>query len=286
MSYIIGQYNHTSAIGDDSSYITPIKSGVVARRGNAGDMGVIGGSLNPFEDECITGLNLSYSEYYYFRGQIKRMTDSQVFTIKLVNYESTGTEEVEQFIKQVTIRGGDREEWVSVEFVFHPAAQFDTILFQLQRTIADYRQFARTPKIAYQQLGAINSIIDSKIANGVSLLKIGVQSHPGLTLCVNGEEMHVSRSGIYEVKNGVLPVNFFSVVNAAEELNQDASDATSVEGWKVQVNTAVEEIENDPTLTIEQKEARYKAIDCKCFFGTTKIYKIDPFILDYMYDNV
>ncbi len=214
------------------------------------------------------------------------MTDSQVFTIKLVNYESTGTEEVEQFVKQVTIRGGDREEWVSVEFIFHPAAQFDTILFQLQRTIADYRQFARTPKIAYQQLGAINSIIDSKIANGVSLLKIGVQSHPGLTLCVNGEEMHVSRSGIYEVKNGVIPVNFFSVVNAAEELNQNTSDTTSVEGWKAQVNAAVEEIENDPTLTIEQKEARYKAIDCKCFFGTTKIYKIDPFILDYMYDNV
>jgi hypothetical protein len=286
LSYIIGQYNHTSTIGDDSSYITPIKSGVVARRGNPGDMGVIGGSLNPFVDECITGLNLSPYEYYYFRGQVKRMTDSQVFTIKLVNYESTGTEEVEQFVKQVTIRGGDREEWVSVEFIFHPVAQFDTILFQLQRTIADYRQFARTPKIAYQQLGVINSIINSKIANGVSLLKIGVQSHPGLTLCVNGEEMHVSRSGIYEVKNGVLPVNFFSVVNAAEELNQDASDATSVEGWKAQVNAAVEEIENDPTLTIEQKEARYKAIDCKCFFSTTKIYKIDPFILDYMYDNV
>ena len=42
----------------------------------------------------------------------------------------------------------------------------------------------------------------------------------------------------------LLPTS--TVVNAAEELNQDASDATSVEGWKAQVNAAVEEIENDP----------------------------------------
>ena len=286
MSYIIGQYNHNSASGDDASFITPIKTGTVKRRENSGDMGVIGAALNPFTDECITDLNLLPSGYYYFRGQIKRMTDSQTFSIKLVNYESTGTEEVEQFVKQVTIRGGDREEWVSVEFIFHPVVQFDTILFQLQRTILDYRQFARYPKIAYQQLGMINSIIDSKVANGVSLLKIGVQSRPGLTLCINGEEIHTSRSGIYEVKNGVIPVNFFSVVNAATEYNTDVTDVTSVEGWKASVNEQIEAIENDPTLTLEEKEARYAAIKCECFFGTPKIYSIDAFTLDYMYNNV
>lgn len=286
MSYIIGQYNHTSATGDDASYITPIKSGTIARRNNSGDMGVIDSTLSSFSDECITGLNLLPSGYYYFRGQIKRMTDAQAFTIKLVNYESAATDEAEQFIKQVTIRGGDREEWVSIEFIFHPVVQFDTILFQLQRTIYDYRQLVRYPKIVYQQLGSVNNIIDSKVANGVSLLKIGVQSHPGLTLCVNGEEMHVSRSGIYEVKNGILPVNFFSVVNAAEEYNKEVTDVSSVEGWKTSINAEIEDIENDPTITLEEKEARYKAIDCKCFFDTPKIYKIDPFTLDYMYNNV
>ena len=285
MSYIIGQYNHNSASADDASFIDPVKTGTVKRRDNSGDMGVIGSTLDPFSDECITDLNLVSSEYYYFRGQIKRMTDPQTFTIKLVNYEASAAGDVEQFVKQITVRGGDREEWVSVEFIFHPIVQFDTILFQLQRTIEDYRNFARYPKIAYQQLGAINSIIDSKVGVDVSLLKIGVQSRPGLTLCVNGEEIHTSRTGIFEVKNGVLPVTFFSVVNPAIESNTDVTDSTSVEGWKADINEQIEEIETDPTLTIEQKEAKYKAINSKCFFGTSKIYKIDAFTLDYMYSN-
>lgn len=285
MSYIIGQYNHNKASGDDSSFVTPITSGTVKRQDNSGDMGVVGTALDPFSDECISDLNLVSTKYYYFRCQIKRMTSSQTFTIKLVNYDQTAIGDVEQFIKQITIRGGDREEWVSVEFVFHPIVQFDTILFQLQRTIDDYRVFARYPKIAYQQLSVINNIINSKIGNDVSLLKIGVQSHPGLTLCINGEEMHLSRSGIFEIRNGVIPVNFFCVLNPAIEVNINPTDVSSVEGWKISINQQIENIENDPSLTPEQKEARYKAINSKCFFGTAKRYEVDAFILDYMYDN-
>ena len=285
MAYIIGQYNHNSASGDDASFITPIRSGRVARKDNSGDTGVIGNAISTFSDECITDLNLTSSKYYYFRCQVKRMVDAQTFTIKLINYETTATTNVEQFIKQITIRGGDREEWVNVEFIFHPVIQFDTILFQLQRTVMDYRQFARYPKIAYQQLGSINSIIDSKIDTGVSLLKIGVQSHPGLAMCINGEEIHSSRTGIFELKNGVIPIDFFSVVNPATEVNQDPTDINSVEGWKLDINEQIEAIENDPTLTIEEKEAMYRAINSKCFFGTEKIYAIDAFTLDYMYNN-
>ena len=285
MAYIIGQYNHNTSSGDDSSFITPIKNGTVARRQNSGDIGVTGGTLNPFSDECITGLNLTPAGYYYFRCQIKRMTSPQTFVIKLVNFETTSTNAVEQFAKQITIQGGDREEWVSVEFIFHPVVTFDTILFQLQRTIEDYREFSRYPKIAYQQLGIINNIIESQVGNGVALLKIGVQSHPGLSLCVNGEEIHISRTGIFEIRNGVIPVDFFSVANPAIEINQSITDENSVEGWKNKVNIEIEEIENDPSLTIEEKEARYKAIDSKCFFGTSKKYEIDAFILDYMYKD-
>ena len=279
MAYVIGQYNHNSASLDDASFITPITTGTVARRINSGDAGVSGSSLNSFSDECIKDLNLISSEYYYYRCQIKRMTSSQTFIIKLVNYADTVSGATEQFIKQITIQGGDREEWVNIEFIFHPILTFDTILFQLQRTIDDYRVFARYPKIAYQQLGSINNIINSKIGNNISLLKIGVQSHPGLTMCINGEEIHTSRSGIYEVKNGVIPVTFFSVTNPAIE------NTTAVEDWKTNINQQIENIENDPTLTPQQKENRYKAINSECFFGTPKKYVIDAFTLDYMYSN-
>jgi hypothetical protein len=286
MAYIVGQYNHNSASADDASFIDPIKTGTAKRRQNSGDMGVIGGSgLDPFSDECISDLNLVTSEYYYFRCQIKRMVEAQQFTVKLVNYDSVAAGSVEQYLKTVVVKGGDREEWVSVELIFHPVVQFDTILFQLQRTIEDYRTTVRYPKIVYQQLGTINSIIEPKIGAGIELLKIGVQSHPGLTMCINGEELHISRSGIFEIKNGVLPIKFFSVTNPAQEVNTSVADPTSVEGWKTSVNAQIEAIENDPDLTNPQKEARYRAINSVCYFNTPKKYVIDPFTLDYMYKD-
>lgn len=270
MAYIVGQYNHNNSSTDDASFITPITQGMVARYSGTS------GSLDTFSDECITNLNLVSSNYYYFKCQIKRMIMPQTFAIKLINYNGTA---VEQFIKQVTVQGGDREEWVNVDFVFHPLVSFDTILFQLQRTSEDYQVMTRYPKIAYQQLGSINNIITSKIGNNISLLKIGVQSHPGLVMCINGEEIHISRTGIFEIKNGVIPINFFSVVNPAKETTSIMDD------WIANINQQIENIENDPTLTIEQKEAMYRAINSRCFFDSAKIYKIDAFTLDYMYDN-
>lgn len=285
MAYIISQYNHNSNSSDDSSFIVPIKAGTVSRWQNPGDTGAVSSLLNPFSDECITELNLIPSEYYYFRCQIKRMLSPQVFSIKLINFNDATSGSVEQFIKQISVKGGDREEWVDIEFIFHPVVTFDTILFQLQRTIEDYRELSRYPKIDYQQLGIINNIITSKIGSGISLLKIGVQSHPGLMMCINGEEIRISRTGIFEIKNGVIPVNFFSVTNAAIEVNQDIEDETSVEGWKYKINQEVEDIENDTTLTPIEKEIRYSEINSACFFGSDKEYKIDAFTLDYMYKD-
>lgn len=275
MAYIVGQYNHNNSSSDDASFITPITTGTATRYNGSSNAGG-SGSLDSFSDECITNLSLVSSNYYYFRCQIKRMVMPQTFSIKLINYNNSA---VEQFIKQVTVQGGNREEWVSVELIFHPLISFDTILFQLQRTSEDYQTMVRYPKIDYQQLGSINNIINSKIGNKVSLLKIGVQSHPGLTMCINGEEIHISKTGIFEIKNGLVPVDFFSVTNAALE------NTSAVDDWKTSINQQIEDIENNPSLTPQQKEAAYRAINSSCFFGTTKTYKIDAFTLDYMYNN-
>jgi len=277
MAYIIGQYNHNNASSDDASFITPITTGVVRRKEESGDLGTNIDSISPFSNECVSGLNLNSTNYYYFRGQIKRMTSPQIFNIKLVNYDNEETK-IEQFVKQVSIKGGDREEWVSIECVFHPIVSFDTILFQLQRTIEDYRIFARYPKIVYQQLGIINNIIPDKVGTERPLLKIGVQSRPGLVMCINGEEIHTSRSGVFEVRNGIIPVQSFSVVNAAKEKTPE------VENWKININEQIEIIENS-SMSIEEKETAYSNIQSKCFFGTEKEYLIDSFTLDYMYSN-
>jgi hypothetical protein len=277
LAYIIGQYNHNSASMDDSSFITPITAGTVKRKEESSDSEISG--LSPiFTNECISGLNLNTSNYYYFRCQVKRMTSSQTFSVKLITYDDDGINKIEQFIKQVTIRGGDREEWVSVELIFHPIVTFDTILFELQRTLEDYREASRYPKIDYQQLGIINNLIPDKCGTEQPLLKIGVQSRPSLVMCINGEEIHTSRSGVFEIRNGIIPVNFFSVVNAAQE------NTSAVDDWKTSINEQIEAIENS-SMTVEQKEAAYANIQSRCFFGSSKKYAVDSFTLDYMYSN-
>ncbi len=280
MSYIIGQYNHNRDSGDDSSYISLITEGTARRRQNQGDVGVISSSLDIFSDECLQTTLLSPANYYYCKCQIKRLSSEQIFTIKLVNYETTSTNNVEQYLKTITIQGGQPNEWVNVEFIFHPVVQFDSILFQLQRGLDDYRVAPRYPKIAYQELGVINNIIPMQIRNNITLLKIGVQSHPGLVMCINGEEIHTARSGIYEMKNGILPVSFFSVVKAAQE------NTNTVQLWLDSVgqqSMIIEEELAEGLITPEQAANAYAAIDNQSFLSTSKTVKIDPFILDYMF---
>lgn len=279
MSYIIGQYNHSMNSGDDSEYINLITSGTPRRYQAQGDSEA-GLNVSLFEDECIQVNELSSAKYYYFKCQIKRLSSTQVFTVKLINYN--GNSEQEQFVKTVTVQGGNVDEWVNVEFIFHPLNNFDTILFSLQRNLDDYNGNLRYPKIAYQELGSINNIINSKVKNGVSLAKLGVQSSSNLVMCINGEEIHTPRSGVFEIKNGVISIDFFSVVNAAKEVGTELSTWTQEIGTQCKI---IEEQVAAGEITREQANAMLKNIQSKSFLNTTKKIEINSFVLDYMYED-
>lgn len=281
MAYIVGQYNHNNNFDDGEDYIDILTNGTAKKRESKMDSGVSGDVPLEFEDECVqVGDGLLSSNYYYFKGMIQRMDSDQTFYIKLVNFDSDSTEDLEQYIKTITVgtkdlQGVDPEnkdelilkDWVSVEFIFNPIINFDTILFQLQRTTDDYRVAARVPKIAYQELGIVKNIIPSKVKPNVPLLKMGVQSHPGFCMCINGEEMHVPRSGIFEIRDGILPINFFSAVSAATELSD------GMENWEYYIS--------EQTLAGEDMSQ----VPSECFFDTEKETKINSFTLDYIYNE-
>lgn len=270
MSYMIGQYHHTDSTGDDSNFLTPITGGTVSRTNAL--------SSSAFSDECIRNITLTAGEYYYFTCQIKKMLSVQTFNVHMIYLTDSAISNVSsQFVKTITIPGGDIEEWVPVEFTLAPIFNFNAILFELNRTNEDYRVAVRYPKIAYQQLGHINSLTSR--VNGAPFLKIGVQSKPGLNMCINGEEIHVGRTGIFELRDGTIPISFFSIVNPATEVD------STLEDWKLDINEQINEIEEDPSLTPTQKEAAYAAINSRQFFGTTKYYKINNFTLDFLYDE-
>lgn len=282
MAYVLGQYNKNKNVHDDDIFMTLLTSGTPRRRASGGDSGVDGVS-NIFTDECIQVDTLNTTKNYYFHGKIKRMTSNQTFYIKLVNYDdpSSAEEHIEQYLKTVTISKGDPDEWVDIEFIFSPLVSFDCILFELQRTVDDYRTEIRYPLIAYEELSEINNIISSRIIDGAKLIKLGVQSRPGLLMCINGEEIRTCRTGIYELKNGIITVSFISVCNAIKEGGSDMAD------WINDVNAQVNEIiraREAGEITPEEAERRKAAINSACFFGVTKQARsIDSFTLDYMY---
>lgn len=274
MAYILGQYNKTKNDGDDESFLNYVKIGEAKRKSTSSDSETGTGGLI-FYNECfiLPTTTFTLSKNYYFHCKIKRMSTTQDFTIKLIKYNpSSGEEKVEQFIKEITIAQGnidpDYAEWVDVEFTFTPLNNFDTILFELRRISDDYTKGARYPIIGYQELSSIENLIPRKIKNNVQLIKIGVQSRPGLNMNINGEDIRVPRTGIYELKNGIINISFFSIVMAAKE------NTSALKDWMDEMNHKLTP-ETDPNKT-----------DSKCFNDTdtySKTRTIDSFTLDYMY---
>lgn len=270
MSYSLGQYNY---VGQNVNFMTllPASDFEVRRRPPEPAAGTQEES-GTFHDECLYyGNKFKTNTFYYFHGKIKKWTTVQTFYIKLVNYNDTGDEATEQYIKTITINNSDKEEWADIEFCFAPAVEFDCLLFELVRTVEDWRNLTRYPKIIYEEISVINNLIGNTIQNTLSFIKLGVQSRPGFLMCINGEEIRTCRTGIYELKNGVLSINFFSAVAAAGE-NTD------------QIEIAEREIDALVAEAItEGSQEKLKAISSRALLGNKKAREIDNFTMDYMY---
>lgn len=246
LKYSLGQYTHT--INGQEDWIKPIESSanIVSVR-TAIDLGTSDQeegelfSVNNKEDDFVfidPGLMLSSDSFaisstYYCHCKIRRnVIGNQKFTIKLMNCTSIGDNEAEdnseyeQFIKTIIIRQGEANEWVDIDFIFTPHYEkFNTIVLSLSRTTDDFSETKkRVPVVAFLELSTIENILPKIAAdaimsgNQVNLLKIGIQSRPGLRMCINREEIYVGRTGVYEIKNGEIRVSFFSLISPAENL--------------------------------------------------------------------
>lgn len=267
MGYIFNQYNHRES--EDIGFMTLVRDGIAKRRNSLSDSESIDtGGMN-FVEECVhipSGINKDIS--YYFHGKIKRMSTTQTFDIKLVNF--TNLDGDEQYIKTIDIRKGNEDEWVTVEFIFTPAVNFDTIVFELRRIREDYSEIQqRFPIIIYEELSIINNFLPNLKGRPIELLKLGVQSHPGLMMCINSEQIYVGKTGIYELRNGVIKATMFSVVNPAKE---DAAAAGGRDIKELQENLAGMGANPQNTTSI-------------CIFNSPKTRMIDAFTLDYMYES-
>lgn len=253
MGYVVGQYNKSSS----TNSMTPLAGGIATRISPTAEGGT------GFPEECLFFENTFLSgTTYYFHGQIKKLIDKQIFNIQLMNDEDF--QEI-QLIKKFTIEGNS-EGWLDIEFLFTPIKNFNKLAFILNRTVTDYYEGeTRYPVIIYQELSKVNNLLPA-ISGGNPLIKIGIQSSPGLITNINGEEIRLGKSGIYEFKNGLFEIVNFSVVSPAE-MNVDMN----------QIKAEIDE--------------QYPLVDLKtvnlstCLFDNVSYRNLTDFSLDYIYEE-
>ena len=159
-------------------------------------------ALKPTEQDGIRAKN------YYIRFRIYKKANPQTFIIKLINTNKQ-TDNI-QNLRTIVVDAGRETEYNTYEIVIPPNNNYNQIKFELQRELEDYNKknsdgtYGRICKIEVMRLDEIYNVIDylTTIINKSALLQIGVQSAPGLLMCINGEEIRVGRSGLYEILNG------------------------------------------------------------------------------------
>lgn len=231
MSYRIGQFRKESG----GQYITEIsiqKESVRTYLNGLSDQSSYFNDIGfSFEDG---GTKFENQRKYFVKLTIKRSNQIQNFQIILRNKNEQNTEE--QFLKSFfvppSINSGtsnqteDSQEYVIVQIVFNPIVDFDQLVLKLSRTASDYAKMNNDGSagriIEVDEEGCkcyqIQNILDS--LSGVNeFIKIGVQGPTGLLMCINGEEIRIGPSGLYEIKNG-YKVNFMGFV-ITEEFQND-----------------------------------------------------------------
>lgn len=232
MAYILGQYNHNKE--KQKNWIQCLKKEncqftmVYSKAGQD--------NLIPFEDTALqlvassNGKNNVFilGQTYYCHCKIRREQEHQKITMKLINFINNDIdaneedENYEQYIKIINIQEGNGQ-WVDIQFTFTPQGNdFNTILFNLARTNSDYVSTPRKTMVICLELGVINNITDIFPVNeGRLLLKIGVQSRPGLRMVINREEIYTGRTGVYEIKDGEIKINFISMIAPSIDINEE-----------------------------------------------------------------
>ena len=285
------KYNYTPEItGSSRVYSDPFLTPIVEcqcnrmKTGNSSGVSVVQDVLfwNDFialtgKDEQDNAVKFKPGECYYYHGRIKRLESIQVIYIKLINIASSGQDSVTQYIKTIQVSGGNEisgTDWADLEFTFTPYIAFDAILFELQRTSEDYKDKTRYTLMVHEELCSINNILENNslmpIGSDTKLIKMGVQSRPGLLMSINGEEIRTCRTGIFELRSGEVAVETFSILSAATNSATNAKIAELDEQWRTYYGKTHKSEEDYP-------------VHSACLVDSLTSRTISSFTMDYMY---
>lgn len=137
---------------------------------------------------------------YYIRFKVQKGAIAQKVALKLLS------ETKEQTIKTFSLGAGSGE--VEFEVVFSPKTNvYQQIYFESEQEI-DFE---------IEKLCSIYNILQTLQLN--SLKQLGVQGPTNLLMCINGEEIRIGRTGIYEINNGIKITSLGFVVEPDDKKN-------------------------------------------------------------------
>ncbi len=172
---------------------------------------------------------LEMNKSYYLNFAVSRLPETdQIFSIYLKNSKEDSDKEKRQNLYTYTITKGSADTSVPIEIIITPISGFDEIIFELQRTAEDYNKLnpdgthGRKMNIIITNLARIENVLDYIGIKPV--IKIGIQGHPGLLMSINGEEIRVGRSGIYEMTYDMKVESIGFVVKDTDKQNYFVMD--------------------------------------------------------------
>lgn len=147
------------------------------------------------------------------RIAVARFNRETTVTVKLAKENvsplaTTNVQTVASLVVPAAVTAEERSVPVMFDIMITPSDSYAQLIFAIDR---DGQDFTETPRawipsqsFMIESFGTISNIIPSlDIENKGRLKQIGVQSRPGLEMCINGEMIRVGRSGIYEINHGV-----------------------------------------------------------------------------------
>ena len=203
MSYQIGQFRRPQL----DSYYTPLTMELEyqATQESTNENIVFYDVCGVLSDENI----LNNKNNYYLRFGIQQRIDSdQVFYLKLRS--TFETEDNEQLIETYTVPRGTGI--VYFENTISPNNTYNQIIWELSRTSLDYTtinqdgSFGRRMELqveSYIQLIDVLNFLKTTYSDLKYLTKIGVQGPPALLMCINGEQIKIGKTGIYELNSNI-----------------------------------------------------------------------------------
>ena len=154
--------------------------------------------------------SLSSSKGYYIKLKIYKQATTQNIIIKME--DGANPSKGGQLIGEITVPSGDSSDYYIFEKVFMPSRNYNKVRIELERSAIDYVPNENQANI-YGRIVNVDVLSFAEVKNIIPyrLKRIGVQGTPGLLMCINGEQIQIGKSGMFEINIDYI-VSYFGVV--------------------------------------------------------------------------